>query len=216
MKLKDLFVSYNGVKPISFKRDEISNGIPQYLNLNRAKRITDDNPESTVWKVQDPNQNDDLKTNEQLTSTVWQNPYSNNKTKWVTDMTNAYKTLGLNDNAIKNLIAKNALESGWGKFVHGDFNFGNITTGSKWGGRYIEGKDKDQNANPVIQKYRSYNSLQDYVLDELKLLTNLYDFNQDDDFETFINKLSGNNRYKKKYAVAKDYKDRVRNVYKNL
>lgn len=216
MKLKDLFVSYNGVKPISFKKDEISSGISQYLNLNRAKRITDDNPESTVWKVQDPDQNDDLKTDEQLTSTVWQNPYSNNKTKWVTDMTNAYKTLGLNDNAIKNLIAKNALESGQGKFVHGDFNFGNITTGNKWGDRYIEGKDKDQNGNPVIQKYRSYNSLQDYVLDELKLLTNLYDFNQDDDFETFIDKLSGNNKYKKKYAVAKDYKDRVRNVYKNL
>lgn len=216
MKLKDLFVSYQGVKPVSFKRNEISDEVPQYLNLDRAKKVTSDNTESTVWKVQDSDQNDDSKADNQLTSTVWQNPYSNNKTQWIIDMTNAYKTLGLSDKAIKNLIAKNALESGWGKFAYGDFNFGNITTGNKWGGRYVEGKDKDQNGSQVVQKYRAYNSLQDYILDELKLLTNLYDFNQNDDFETFIDKLSGNNKYKKKYAVAKDYKDRVRNVYKNL
>nr|DAX09048.1 MAG TPA: Flagellar protein FlgJ [Bacteriophage sp.] len=30
-------------------------------------------------------------------------------------MTNAYKKAGLSDNAIKNLLAKNASESGWGK-----------------------------------------------------------------------------------------------------
>jgi flagellum-specific peptidoglycan hydrolase FlgJ len=30
-------------------------------------------------------------------------------------MTASYKRAGLNDNAIKNLIAKNALESGWGR-----------------------------------------------------------------------------------------------------
>jgi hypothetical protein len=32
-------------------------------------------------------------------------------------MTDAYRSLGLNNNAIKNLIAKNALESGWGKYA---------------------------------------------------------------------------------------------------
>jgi len=32
-------------------------------------------------------------------------------------MTDAYKRAGLSDNAIKNLLAKNALESSWGKSV---------------------------------------------------------------------------------------------------
>jgi hypothetical protein len=46
-------------------------------------------------------------------SARWTSPYNDNK-KWVTDMTAAYKKAGLSDNAIKNLIAKNSLESSWG------------------------------------------------------------------------------------------------------
>jgi flagellum-specific peptidoglycan hydrolase FlgJ len=58
-------------------------------------------------------------------------------------MTAAYKRQGLNDNAIKNLIAKNALESAWGKSAQGDYNFGNITAGKSWKGRIVEGGDKN-------------------------------------------------------------------------
>jgi flagellum-specific peptidoglycan hydrolase FlgJ len=92
-------------------------------------------------------------------------------------MTNAYKKYGLSDNAIKNLIAKNALESGWGRSVQGDYNFGNITTGNNWKGRFISGKDKDANGQKISQKFRAYDSLDDYVKDEIQFLTKLYDFN---------------------------------------
>jgi flagellum-specific peptidoglycan hydrolase FlgJ len=68
---------------------------------------------------------------------------------WIRDITNAYKKAGLNDNAIKNLIAKNALESGWGKAAQGAYNFGNITTGNYWSGNYIQGNDKDANGNSI-------------------------------------------------------------------
>jgi flagellum-specific peptidoglycan hydrolase FlgJ len=104
-------------------------------------------------------------------------------------MTAAYKKQGLGDNAIKNLIAKNALESGWGKSAQGAFNFGNITTGSKWIGDYVDGKDKDADGNPITNRFRAYNSLDDYVKDEIQFLTSLYDFKGDDDFDTFIGKL---------------------------
>jgi len=41
----------------------------------------------------------------------------NNGDDWANDLINAYRKAGLNDNAIKNLLAKNALESGWGKYT---------------------------------------------------------------------------------------------------
>jgi flagellum-specific peptidoglycan hydrolase FlgJ len=64
-------------------------------------------------------------------------------------MTAAYKKHNLSDQAIKNLIAKNALESAWGSSAQGDFNFGNIITNSRWTGRYVQGGDKDGNGNAI-------------------------------------------------------------------
>ena len=146
----------------------------------------------------------------------WVNIYKNDKSKWVADMTAAYKKYGLSDSAIKNLIAKNALESGWGKSAQGDFNFGNLTTGANWAGRYVQGRDTDGKGNRISQKFRAYDSLEDYVADEIQFLTRLYDFNKDDDFETFIGKLQGNNSGKRRYAAASDYIDRVRRVYNSI
>ena len=131
-------------------------------------------------------------------------------------MTASYKRAGLNDNAIKNLIAKNALESGWGKSAQGDYNFGNITTGSSWSGRYVQGKDHDAKGKKISQKFRAYDSMDDYVKDEIQFLTNLYEFNQDDDFDTFINKLQGDNSKKRRYAEDKEYANKVRNVYNSI
>lgn len=151
-----------------------------------------------------------------VSSKKWINPYSNSKDKWVADMTAAYRRAGLNDNAIKNLIAKNALESGWGKHAQGDFNFGNLTTGSNWTGRYVQGKDKDSKGNSIKQKFRAYDSLDAYVADEIQFLTKLYDFDKNDNFEIFIGKLQGNNSANRKYARVSDYADRVRRVYNSI
>ena len=54
--------------------------------------------------------------------------YQNQRDLWIADMTNSYKKLGLNDNAIKNLIAQTALESNYGQSVLSGYNnFGGIT-----------------------------------------------------------------------------------------
>lgn len=146
----------------------------------------------------------------------WTSPYKDQRKLWITDMTNAYKKLGLSDNAIKNLIAKNAFESGWGKSAQGAFNFGNITTGKYWKGNYVQGKDTDADGNPIGQKFRAYNTIDDYVKDEVDFLTRLYDFNQDDNFDIFINKLQGNNSGKRRYAEARDYVTKVKGVYNSI
>lgn len=149
-------------------------------------------------------------------SVSWSNPYSSRRNQWVSDMTASYKRQGLNDNAIKNLIAKNALESGWGRSAQGDYNFGNITTGKNWSGRFVQGKDSDANGNKISQKFRAYDSMDDYVKDEIQFLTKLYDFNQDDDFNTFIGKLQGNNSGKRKYAEDRQYSNKVKQVYNSI
>lgn len=231
MNLEDLFVSYKQVEEPTFYKPKIEETNPLYFNLERAKKVTTEtDPEESTetseetvdmssWNADrnyKPKTGSSSSTNPTTSSKKWTNPYTNAKDKWIADLTTAYKKYGLSDNAIKNLIAKNALESGWGKYAQGDFNFGNLTTGSNWTGRYVQGKDKDSKGNSIGQKFRAYDNLDAYVADEIQFLTKLYDFNKDDDFETFIGKLQGNNSGKRKYAGVSDYADRVRRVYNSI
>lgn len=218
MQLSDLFVSHKQVEPVVFQPNEPSTPQPIYLNLDRAKKAasgeeteepeTTANEDMTTWSVD----NDTASTGE---TKRWSSHYQDRNT-WVTDMTNAYKKAGLSDNAIKNLLAKNALESGWGKTAQGAYNFGNITTGSNWKGRYVQGNDHNADGERISQKFRAYNSIDDYVSDEIDFLTRLYDFNQDDDFDTFIGKLQGNNKGKRRYAEDRQYTSKVKGVYNSL
>lgn len=194
-----------------------------FQDINRVKSIISNTPQEelivdtdTILHDSDENQTDSNES--QNSEQKWVNPYNsqNSRDKWIADMIAAYRNIKLNDNAIKNLIAKNALESGWGRYAQGDFNFGNITVDSSWKGRIVKGKDTDGKGNPIDQNFRAYNNLVEYVDDEVKFLKRDYDFNQNDDFDTFIKKLTGNNSSGKKYAVVKDYADRVRRVYNSM
>ena len=242
MQLSELFVSHKQVDPVEFEpvHHDFDNNI--YLNLDRARSATSTESASTETPSEDTSSwsteqkldwrvgTKPLSTSTAASTTSntsaskkpagdpkkWENPDKNNRNKWVSEITSAYKALGLNDNAIKNLIAKNALESGWGTSAQGDFNFGNITTGSNWSGRFVQGKDHNAAGQRISQKFRAYDSLEDYVRDEIQFLTRLYDFNQNDSFDTFINKLQGGNRGKRYYAEAPDYITNVRRVYNSI
>ena len=194
-----------------------------FQDINRIKSIISNTPqEELIVNIDtishDSNENQTVSNKSQNSEQKWVNPYNsqNSKNKWIADMVAAYRNIKLNDNAIKNLIAKNALESGWGRYAQGDFNFGNITVDSSWKGRIVKGKDTDGKGNPIDQNFRAYNNLNEYVDDEVNFLKQNYDFNQNDDFDTFIKKLTGNNSSRKKYAVVKDYADRVRRVYNSI
>lgn len=224
-----MLVSYKQVKAPQFSEIETielpSNKYQRmisYIDTKTDNKTKSEDVPTTVdetsdgfigWVFNNPSTDSSSTVN---TSNTWSSPYNTRKSQWISDMTASYKRAGLNDNAIKNLIAKNALESGWGKSAQGDYNFGNITTGSSWTGRFVQGKDHDANGKKISQKFRAYDSMDDYVKDEIQFLTKLYDFNQDDDFDTFINKLQGGNSKKRRYAEDKEYANKVRNVYNNI
>lgn len=135
----------------------------------------------------------------------WISTYKGDRDRWLKEMYDAYRKAGLPDNAIRNLMAKNSLESNWGNSAQGAYNFGNITVGSSWKGNYVDGNDHDASGKPIKAKFRSYNNLDEYIKDEISLLTRLYEFNPNDDFETFVYKLQGGNKYGYKYAVNPQY-----------
>lgn len=146
----------------------------------------------------------------------WNSPYKNRNT-WVTDLAAAYRKAGVtNDNAIKMLIAQDAQESSWGRSAQGKFNFGNLTTGAKWKGDYVRGNDHDAKGNPIKQKFRSYNSMDEYAADKLQFLKNLYDFDENDDINKFTAKLTGSNRGKRRYAEATNYADSLTKVFNSF
>lgn len=200
MTLKEMFDSKYQVDPILFQTvgQQLFQPItPIYTNSDRAKQVMSNSKSDK-------------------TEYNWENPYKNDRNLWIQDMIYAYRSIGLPDNAIKNLLAKNALESGWGKYAQGAYNFGNLTVNKKWKGAYTQGKDKDASGKKIAQKFRVYNSLEEFVRDEIKFLEDYYNFNPSDDFDTFISKLQGNNPGNKRYASAKDYDERVKRVYDRL
>lgn len=146
-------------------------------------------------------------------SETWKSPYLD-KNKWVEDLSAAYRNAGItNENAIKMLVSQDALESGWGRSAQGKFNFGNLTTGTNWKGNYTEGKDHDSEGNPIKQKFRAYNSMDEYAVDKVGFLKRLYDFDENDDINKFTAKLTGANKGKRRYAEAKNYATSLINVY---
>ena len=146
-------------------------------------------------------------------NSTWSSPYKD-RSKWMADLTNAYKRAGItNDNAIRMLVSQDALESAWGRSAQGKFNFGNLTTGAKWKGDYVTGNDKNAKGEAIKQKFRSYNSMDEYAADKVQFLKRLYDFDENDDINKFVAKLTGSNKGKRRYAEARNYADTLKKVY---
>ena len=209
----------------SEKTQDISKWVVEYVD-------SDDKNEETITPitVSTPISNTNTNTNSQDNQDKKVNDLSANSfnfklstklnTKyvdWINAMIKSYKKLGLNDNAIRNLIAQTALESNYGQStLSGYNNFGGITTGSYWTGKRIKSGDKDKDGNRITQDFRVYNDMDHFTRDHLEFLTKLYDFDQNDDLNTFLNKLGGNNKGKRKYAQAKDYSKAVINRYNQI
>ena len=149
-------------------------------------------------------------------NSTWSSPYKD-RSKWMADLTNAYKRAGItNDNAIRMLVSQDALESAWGRSAQGKFNFGNLTTGAKWKGDYVTGNDKNAKGEAIKQKFRSYNSMDEYAADKVQFLKRLYDFDENDDINKFVAKLTGSNKGKRRYAEAGNYAKLLTGVYNGI
>lgn len=226
------FVSYNPVSNPTIDYTDITNPINPFSEYNY--NTTYDKPEALVVPVRDTEETDVANnptvepvinksvasksvTNKPVTAnSTWKSPYTNRK-QWSTELINAYKKAGItNDNAIRMLLAQDALESSWGKSAQGKYNFGNLTTGSSWKGDYVTGNDKNAKGEAIKQKFRSYNSMDEYAADKVQFLKRLYDFDENDDINKFVAKLTGSNKGKRRYAEAKEYANSLRGVYNSF
>lgn len=227
------FVSYNPVSNPTIDYTDITNPINPFSEYNY--NTTYDKPEALVVPVRDTNEPDVVANNPTAepvinksiasksvtdkpvtANSTWKSPYTNRK-QWATELINAYKKAGItNDNAIRMLLAQDALESSWGKSAQGKYNFGNLTTGSSWKGDYVTGNDKNAKGEAIKQKFRSYNSMDEYAADKIQFLKRLYDFDENDDINKFVAKLTGSNKGKRRYAEAKEYANSLRGVYNSF
>ena len=227
------FVSYNPVSNPTIDYTDITNPINPFSEYNY--NTTYDKPEALVVPVRDTNEPDVVANNPTVepvinkpvaskpvtdkpvtANSTWKSPYTNRR-QWSTELINAYKKAGItNDNAIRMLLAQDALESSWGKSAQGKYNFGNLTTGSSWKGDYVTGNDKNARGEAIKQKFRSYNSMDEYAADKVQFLKRLYDFDENDDINKFVAKLTGSNKGKRRYAEAKEYANSLRGVYNSF
>jgi flagellum-specific peptidoglycan hydrolase FlgJ len=226
------FVSYNPVSNPTIDYTDITNPINPFSEYNY--NTTYDKPEALVVPVRDTEETDVANnptaepvinkpvaskpvTDKPVTAnSTWKSPYTNRK-QWATELINAYKKAGItNDNAIRMLLAQDALESSWGKSAQGKYNFGNLTTGSSWKGDYVTGNDKNARGEAIKQKFRSYNSMDEYAADKVQFLKRLYDFDENDDINKFVAKLTGSNKGKRRYAEATNYAKVLTGVYNGI
>ena len=229
------FVSYNPVSNPTINYKDITNPINPFSEYNY--NTTYDKPEALVVPVRDANETDVVANNPTVepvinkpvasksvtdkpvtktANSTWKSPYTNRK-QWSTELINAYKKAGItNDNAIRMLLAQDALESSWGKSAQGKYNFGNLTTGSSWKGDYVTGNDKNAKGEAIKQKFRSYNSMDEYAADKVQFLKRLYDFDENDDINKFVAKLTGSNKGKRRYAEATNYAKVLTGVYNGI
>lgn len=227
------FVSYNPVSNPTIDYTDITNPINPFSEYNY--NTTYDKPEALVVPVRDTNEPDVVANNPTVepvinksvaskpvtdkpvtANSTWKSPYTNRR-QWTTELINAYKRAGItNDNAIRMLLAQDALESSWGKSAQGKYNFGNLTTGSSWKGDYVTGNDKNAKGEAIKQKFRSYNSMDEYAADKIQFLKRLYDFDENDDINKFVAKLTGSNKGKRRYAEATNYAKVLTGVYNGI
>lgn len=229
------FVSYNPVSNPTIDYTDITNPINPFSEYNY--NTTYDKPEALVVPVRDTEETDVVANNPiaepvinkpvasksvtdkpvtKTANSTWKSPYTNKK-QWSTELINAYKKAGItNDNAIRMLLAQDALESSWGRSAQGKYNFGNLTTGSSWKGDYVTGNDKNAKGEAIKQKFRSYNSMDEYAADKIQFLKRLYDFDENDDINKFVAKLTGSNKGKRRYAEAANYAKVLTGVYNGI
>ena len=229
------FVGYNAIDTPTINYKDITNPINPFSEYNY--NTTYDKPEALVVPVRDTNETDVVANNPTVepvinkpvaskpvtdkpvtktANSTWKSPYTNRR-QWSTELINAYKKAGItNDNAIRMLLAQDALESSWGKSAQGKYNFGNLTTGSSWKGNYVTGNDKNAKGEAIKQKFRSYNSMDEYAADKIQFLKRLYDFDENDDINKFVAKLTGSNKGKRRYAEATNYAKVLTGVYNGI
>ena len=136
------------------------------------------------------------------------------KNEFIKDLSESYikalRKKGINESYAKMLVAQDALETGWGKYYKGNWNFGNIIVpkGSNVSG--TEGKDHDSNGNLTTQKFRNFDSLDEYTDYKVSLLngSRYKAFSGNADPNSFYTRIKNGG-----YAADPDYVQKLVRVY---
>lgn len=220
----------NTKSKIDFLREEIE----KEINKEKEKYNLDiPNEEDIVTKGIDTTSETDSATEEQIpvidsttgtltvsnaasNTVVTEEPKTKEEIKKA--LHNAYIQNGVSSEMALILLSQDQLETGF-KHTQGKFNYGNITVGSYRGGtwkegdNYVNGIDHDKNNKRIANRFRSYKSIDDYVKDKLAFLRDLYDVTPNENIDSFLEKMTGNNRNKRKYAESTAYAENVKRVY---
>lgn len=118
------------------------------------------------------------------------------------------------------VLAQLGHESTWGTANQAKYNYGNLTTGSSWGGKVMNnGTDVDAEGNPITQRWRVYDTEEQFADDYMQFLKKLYPeaynelFDTDFNIDDFTEGLVGG---KRKYATDPKYREKIRNTYNSV
>lgn len=213
MDLSDLFVSYKAVNqdPDSLTLPEIPTmnaEIPDIAaKVNKIKARIQESPVFQGWSSSTEKAKEDPQQSTSASSVLNNAPSKMSKSTWETELTAAYKRAGCNDTYTKYLVAQDALESGWGQKPVGDYNYGNIKAGKSWKGATKSAYDRAEHSTNA---YRSYNSIDEYVADKIRLLCDKYHMTGNESAEEFADKLVAGH-----YATAQ-YKAPILKMIKSI
>ncbi len=122
----------------------------------------------------------------------------------------ALQKKGFTGEAAQTLVAQMGLETGHGKHMSGNYNYGNITAGKNWSGKTVQ---KVDNHNGKTYSFRSYDDLDQAMNDYVNLLTRSYGVTPQDTKDQIYAKLTGGNQRGRKWAEAQNYTQNIDSVY---
>lgn len=214
-------IKVEGYKP-QFSNDYYWNRVrkPKQENTETEPENESVSQEDTQGEEQEtPQQETRQETRQESTPSIKQDTTAKSKRytdrkEFVKDLTAAYtnalQARGIDTAYARMLVAQDALESGWGRHYAGNYNFGNIIIPTGSTASYTEGRDHDAQGNPITQRFRNYNSLDEWVNAKIDLLSGkrYAAFTGDASPAAFYDRVK-----KGGYAVDKDYVSKILNVY---
>ena len=204
-------------------RDNKENDVTEQTVSVEPEQTESEEPKQTYdlnWLKEELNKKDSIETSLTQPTATSQSVARNTKKYTPNEFYKEYiaagRRLGFSDNYIFNLLAKDSLESARGTKYQSPYNFGNITAQKGYSGKVYEGKDHDKNGKKISQRFRAYDSIEEYLKDCDRLLKHHYWVTEDDNINTFLYKLQGGNPSKSKYAQHENYSKLVKTVWEDL
>lgn len=228
MDISDIFVSYKSVEQepadpfsvVETSEAPLETQTPLVTSDNVAQKVTnlkERMASSPVFQgftsnlskeeTQTPGEaTEEQETEEQETTSTSTKPPTLEPGTWKAELWAAYKRQGCSDTLARNLVGQDALETGWGRSTVGDYNYGNIKAGGSWKGAIKRADDDKPN-----EAFRSYNSIDEYAADKVRLIRNRYHVTDNDSPAEFAQKMKQGG-----YATSRTYAENLIKVIKSV